>query len=114
MHFPTTIETARLVLRPWRESDAAACFRFASDPRIGQMCGWKPHESEEESLEVIRTILSAELTYAITLRGEDEAIGSISFAPSAHEAAIGHMELGYWLGAPTGARASCPRRARRC
>ena len=78
MQFPTTIETERLILRPWREEDAAACFRYASDPRIGLMCGWKPHESEDESREIIRTILTAEMTYAVTLRGEDEAIGSIS------------------------------------
>ena len=98
MQFPTSIETERLVLRPWRESDAAACYRYASDPRIGLMCGWKPHESEDESREIIRTVLSAAMQYAVTLRGEDEAIGSIGFHPCGRPEAIGHMELGYWLG----------------
>ena len=100
MQFPTILETERLILRPWRESDAAACYRYASDPRIGPMCGWKVHESEDESREIIRTILSAEMTYAVTLKGEDEAIGSISFQPCTHPDTIGHMELGYWLGVP--------------
>ena len=100
MQFPTIIETERLTLRPWRESDAPSCFRLASNPRIGLMCGWKPHESEEESREVIRTILSAHMSYAVTLRGEDEAIGSIGFHPCTRPEAIGHMELGYWLGEP--------------
>ena len=100
MQFPTSIETERLILRPWCEEDAAACYRYASDPRIGPMCGWKVHESEDESREIIRTILSAELTYAVTLKGKDEAIGSISFQPCTHPDTIGHMELGYWLGEP--------------
>ena len=89
MQFPTRIETERLILRPWRESDAASCYRYAKDPRIGLMCGWKPHESEDESREIIRTILTAAMNYAVTLKGEDEAVGS-----------IGHLALGYWLGEP--------------
>ena len=100
MQFPQTIETDRLMLRPWRESDAAACHQYASDPRIGRMCGWTPHESETESLEVIRTILSTPMTYAITLRGSDEPIGAIDFHPATRPEAIGHVVLGYWLGEP--------------
>ena len=100
MQFPTTIETERLILRPWRESDAAACYRYASDPRIGPMCGWKVHESEDESREIIRNVLSAAMQYAVTLKSEDEPIGSIGFHPCARPEAIGHFELGYWLGEP--------------
>ena len=91
MQFPTTIETERLILRPWRESDAAACYRYASDPRIGPMCGWKVHESEEESREIIRNVLSAAMQYAVTLKGEDEPIGSIGFHPCARPEAIGQL-----------------------
>ena len=29
------LETTRLTLRPWRESDAAALFRYARDPSVG-------------------------------------------------------------------------------
>ena len=100
MQFPETIETARLLLRPWREDDAEACFRYASDPRVGAMCGWKPHESIDESREVIRTILSAALCYAVTLKGSDEAIGSIDLHPTTRPETMGHVALGYWLGEP--------------
>ena len=100
MQFPETIETARLLLRPWREDDAEACFRYASDPRVGAMCGWKPHESVAESREVIRTILSAALCYAVTLKGSDEAIGSIDLHPTTRPETMGHVALGYWLGEP--------------
>ena len=29
-----TLETERLVLRPWREQDAGSLYRFAEDPEI--------------------------------------------------------------------------------
>ena len=35
------IETERLVLRPWREDDAADLYRFASDPEVGPAAGWR-------------------------------------------------------------------------
>ena len=98
MKFPETIQTERLLLRPWEESDAAVLFQYARDPRVGTMCGWKPHESEDESLQVIRSILTADYTYAVTLEGEP--IGTVSLQPTKNPACIGHMELGYWLGAP--------------
>lgn len=32
-----TLETARLLLTPWREEDAEALYALASDPDIGPM-----------------------------------------------------------------------------
>ena len=29
------METERLLLRPWRESDAKALYKYASDPEVG-------------------------------------------------------------------------------
>ena len=29
------IETERLILRPWRESDAESLFEYAKDPKVG-------------------------------------------------------------------------------
>ena len=55
-------ETDRILLRPWRESDAEALFKYASDPEVGPRAGWPPHKSVEESLEIIRTIFSGEGT----------------------------------------------------
>ena len=100
MQFPNTIETERLILRPWREDDAEVCFRYASDPRVGPPAGWKAHESAEESREIIRTILSADMVYAITLRGADEPVGSVGLHPCSRPETIGHVELGYWVAVP--------------
>ena len=98
------IETQRVSLRPWEESDAEALFKYASDPDVGPIAGWPPHTSVEESREIIRTILSAPETYAVVLKETNEAVGScgIMFSNSLHTAAMkpGEGEIGYWIGKP--------------
>ena len=67
-----TIETERLLLRPWKIDDAAeaaSLFRYASDPEIGLRCGWPPHTSVEGSMHDIRNILAVENNWAITIKG---------------------------------------------
>ena len=44
------METERLLLRPWLDSDAETLFKYASDPEVGPRAGWPPHKSVEESL----------------------------------------------------------------
>ena len=34
-----TLETERLLLRPWREEDAPALYSYASDPLVGPAAG---------------------------------------------------------------------------
>ena len=73
------IETDRLILRPWLESDAEALFRYASDPDVGPRAGWPPHKDIEESRGVIRDIFTNDRTWAITLRETGEAIGCMGY-----------------------------------
>ena len=94
------IETRRLVLRPWREEDAADLYRYASDPAVGPAAGWAPHESVEDSLNVLRTILMKPDTWALTLKGSDEPVGSVGIFPSSCSLANGQPEIGYWLARP--------------
>ena len=58
MSWPTNLQTERLVLRPWTESDAQALFQYASDPDIGPRAGWPAHKTIEESAQAIRDVLS--------------------------------------------------------
>lgn len=98
------IETERLILRPWRETDAAVLFKYASDPDIGPVAGWPPHTSIANSLEIIRTVFAAPETYAVILKDTDEPVGScgIMFSDSLHSAEMqqGEAEIGYWIGKP--------------
>ncbi len=70
------METERLILRPWRESDAEALYDYARDERVGPIAGWPVHTSVENSREIIRDVLSAEETYAVVLRGADGLHGA--------------------------------------
>ena len=83
-----TLETKRLLLRPWEESDAESCYRYASDPLVGPAAGWPAHTSVENSREIIRTVLSEPDTFAVILKERPDApVGSIGqtslSAPSA-------------------------------
>ena len=76
------METERLILRPWRESDADALFKYASDPDVGPRAGWPPHQSVQESLELIRTVFSGEGMWAVELKETSEAIGCVGYLPA--------------------------------
>lgn len=36
------LETERLVLRPWLETDAESLYTYAKDPEVGPAAGWPP------------------------------------------------------------------------
>ncbi len=104
------METERIVLRPWREDDAAILFKWASDPEVGPKAGWPPHKSVEESLEIIRTIFSAEGMWAVEWKGTGEPIGSVGYLPAAHsnlEIAEDQCEVGYWIARPYWGKGIC-------
>lgn len=98
------IETERLILRRWEESDAEALYKYASDPDIGPIAGWPPHTSVENSLEIIRTVFSAPDIYAVVLKSTGEPIGScgIMTGNSLHNSEMfnNEAEIGYWIGKP--------------
>ena len=97
------IETERLILRPWQESDAESLYEYAKDPLVGPIAGWPVHTSVENSLEIIRNVLSADETYAVCLKKDNKAIGSIGLiSPAQSHANISEseIEVGYWIGVP--------------
>ena len=71
--------TARLMLRPFRESDAADLYAYAADPRVGPVAGWPVHTSVENSREIIRTVFSSPNVFAVADRESGRVIGSAGF-----------------------------------
>ena len=71
----TVLRTERLVLRPWRMSDLEDFYAYASVDGVGQMAGWKPHESREESRVILENFIAGKKTFAIELEGR--AVGSL-------------------------------------
>lgn len=99
------LQTERLILRPWQESDAEALYRYAQNHNIGPAAGWPPHTSIENSREIIKTVLSAPNTYAIVMKETEEAIGSIGIMTLRSEVYSANMandecEIGFWIGEP--------------
>ena len=96
-------ETERLILRPWKETDAESLYEYAKDERIGPIAGWPVHTSVENSREVIKAVLSAPDTYAVCLKEDNKAIGSIGLMVG-RKSNIGlpdtEGEIGYWIGVP--------------
>lgn len=96
------LETKRLILRPWQESDAEDLYRYASNPEVGPMAGCA-HTSVENSREIIKGVLSAPETYAVVLKNLGHTVGSIGLMiggarnPGLPET---EAEVGYWIGVP--------------
>lgn len=104
-----TLETSRILLRPWQEEDAGGLYRWASDPMVGHAAGWTPHASVEDSLHIIRTVLSQPDTFALLLRGGDSGpIGSVGVFSSGAPGSSGEPEIGYWLARPFWGRGLIP------
>ena len=108
-----TLQTERLTLRPWKENDAEALYRYACNPNIGPITGWPPHTSVENSHEIIKTVLSAPENYAVVLKETGEVIGSIGIMMTRSEVnsaktADNECEIGYWIGEPYGGQGLIP------
>lgn len=96
------LETKRLILRPWQESDAQSLYEYAKDPVVGYPAGWPAHTSVENSREIIRNVLSVPETYAVCLK-DGTAIGSMSLKLKGSTDMTDRedeCELGYWIGKP--------------
>jgi RimJ/RimL family protein N-acetyltransferase len=97
------METERIRLRPWQDSDAETLFKYASDPDVGPRAGWPPHKSVEESLEIIRTVFHSEGMWAVIWKESEEAIGCVGYLPASAsnlKIANDECEVGYWIARP--------------
>lgn len=104
------METERILLRPWLESDAESLFKYASDPELGPRAGWPPHKSVEESLEIIRNIFSGEGMWAVIWKETGEAIGCVGYLTASSsnlQIADNECEVGYWIARPYWGKGIC-------
>lgn len=108
------LETGRLILRPWKESDAEHLYQYASDPDVGPIAEWPAHKSVEESRNVIENVFRGSECYAVCLKPKDEVIGCIELKLNGHTDMTerdDECELGYWLGKPFWGRGIMPEAA---
>ncbi|NOU52164.1 GNAT family N-acetyltransferase [Pseudoalteromonas sp. JBTF-M23] len=94
------INTERLVLRPFKQSDAKRVAQLAGDKRISEMTKNIPYPySEDMAIEWIAThpaqfASGHSVVYAITTIECDDVIGTLGFV----DINEGVGTLGYWLG----------------
>ena len=85
------------------ESDAESLYEYAKDPAVGPIAGWPPHTSVDNSREIIKDILAVDETYAVCLKTDNIAIGSIGLLigkASNIDISDNEGEIGYWIGVP--------------
>lgn len=79
----TILRTARLVLRPWKQTDLEDFYAYASVDGVGQMAGWKPHADREETQAVLDRFVGGRKTFALEYRGK--VIGSLGIEKYSEE-----------------------------
>lgn len=94
------LSTKRLTLRPWHASDLNDFHEYASVDGVGQMAGWLPHRSLDESREILDMFIREKKTFALEFHGK--AIGSIGIerydeAAFPELSAMTGREIGYVL-----------------
>ncbi len=98
-----TLETARLVLRPFRAEDAPTVQSLAGDPAVADTTLNIPHPYEDGMAEA--WIADHEwccrrgesIQWAITVRETEALVGACGLVLNRR---FNHAELGYWIGAP--------------
>ena len=93
------LETSRLILRPWRYDEAEDLFDYASIEGLGQMAGWLPHKTIDESRAVLDMFIRGKKTFAIELKETGKVIGSVGIEepdPDPEPVLLGR-EIGYAL-----------------
>lgn len=93
----TLLTTSRLTLRPWRESDLHDFYEYARVDGVGQMAGWNPHRSMEESQAILNSFIRHKKTFALEYEGK--VIGSLGIEEYSEE---NYPELSSRLGREIG------------
>ncbi len=71
------IETERLMLRAFKQSDLADFYEYAKVEGVGECAGWKHHENAEETQRILNGFIEKDKTFAIVLKSNNKVIGSL-------------------------------------
>ena len=94
------LNTGRLTLRPFTESDLQDLYAYASVDGVGQMAGWLPHKDLDESRRILNMFIREKKTFALEYQGK--VIGSLGIDLYNEKdypefAALQGREIGYVL-----------------
>lgn len=89
------METERLRLRRFEEKDLDDFHDYAKDPQVGPPAGWKPHESLEESREILNAFMRSEDIFALVEKETGRVIGSMGLHEDRKRDYKGAIMIGY-------------------
>lgn len=99
-----TIETQRLILRPFKLDDAESLYIYASSYEVASNAGWRAHDSIEYSKKIISMIYQKSNSYAITIKNTgNSVVGAITLYTGESKVrgrGKNDADLGYWIGMP--------------
>lgn len=79
------IETERLILRPFLESDAADVYEYLHKPAVNCFASMKLDTLDDAKAEMKKRVGETEYYFAITLKDSGKVIGEIDAYPEAGE-----------------------------
>ncbi len=93
-----TLKTKRLTLRPFKKTDAADLFEYASVPGVGEAAGWSRHENLDETHFVLDKFIEEKRVFAVEYN--NKVIGSVGLERFAEESypelkSMKGTEIGY-------------------
>lgn len=92
------IETQRLILRAWEESDLQDFYEYASVDGVGEMAGWNHHKSVEETQRILGLFINGKKTFALELKENGKVIGSLGLEPRDEDAGLPEKSQGREIG----------------
>ena len=95
-----SLQTQRLILRPFQKDDVDDFYNYAKHPEVGPKAGWPAHTSRRESKRILEeSMLDRPGVFAIEEKETNTVIGSISYqVDGLRVSQSGYFEIGYALG----------------
>lgn len=79
---PVVLETDRLILRGWQERDIDDFFEYASVDGVGEMAGWRHHDTMETTHKILQAFISEKNVFAVVYKENEKVIGSLGLHES--------------------------------
>ena len=97
------IETERLILREFNESDLDDFFAYASVEGVGERAGWYHHKTKMVSKEILKLFIEEKKTFAMVFKENNKVVGSLGIEKYGREESLSEFfdykgrEIGYVL-----------------
>ena len=93
-----TLETERLLLRGFEQTDLQDFYDYAKDPEVGPNAGWPAHQSIAQTQEILDRFIVGDNVWAITEKESGRVVGSLGLHKDEKRDNAKIRMIGYALG----------------